>query len=596
MPNKVVFVITTISIVLAINFLLFIEKEIAVKEHLKKEANQIKLTYNAIEKKHKKIADIIFKTHINKKEITSLFQKAITKNIKQKNNTREKLYLKLKETYQALEEYDIKQLHFHLPNNESFLRFHKPHKFGDNLTTIRETVSYVNKNKKPIHGFEEGRIYNGYRYVFPLFDKKKNHIGSVEVSFNTKAFSKVFYKEFNKLNVFLIPKKLVRKKVFKAEYKNYKSSHLKDFYIEKDALDYLGDEHVQEKFHMKISKKDKDFLNNKALKNKVFTTIGKGYEIILIPIENPISKKTEAVFLVRNTKSFYDLKIFHYQIMAWSSSLLIIIISFLLYKNKIAKHKLIKLNKNLKKEVSKKVKELREKDKIIFKKSKDAAMGEMIDAIGHQWMSPLSVIRLLSESIHLDLKMGTLDEKETIFLTKRIGQQVDHLVETIEEFRNFFRLSSKTEYKNLYEVIHSVQCLMKDELIRNNIELKIIGDQKISVSLIPNQFKHVIINFITNSRDAFFQNEIKQNKTIECNILRKENIVILEVLDNAGGIPSHVLPKIFEPNFTTKSSLHGTGIGLYMCKQILEKIDCSIEVFNKKEGACFRLIFKNETI
>jgi hypothetical protein len=46
---------------------------------------------------------------------------------------------------------------------------HKPSKYGDNLTFIRESVAYVNKFKKPIDGFEEGRIFNGFRFVYPLF-------------------------------------------------------------------------------------------------------------------------------------------------------------------------------------------------------------------------------------------------------------------------------------------------------------------------------------------------------------------------------------------------------------------------------------------
>lgn len=128
---------------------------------------------------------------------------------------REELYIALIHNYENFKNYGIQQLHFHLPNNDSFLRFHAPKIYGDNLTNIRESVKFVNTNKIPIIGFEEGRIFNGYRYVYPLFDENKIHIGSVEISSSLLYFKKVFENNNNSHIDYILKKEVVEKKFIK---------------------------------------------------------------------------------------------------------------------------------------------------------------------------------------------------------------------------------------------------------------------------------------------------------------------------------------------------------------------------------------------
>ena len=123
--------------------------------------------------------------------------------------------------YNNMHDFKLKQLHFHLKNNDSFLRFHRPDKFGDNLADVRETVKYVNKYQKPAHGFEEGRIYNGYRFVYPLKLNDK-YIGSVETSVSMEDITNEFRKEFSKDIDFIIKKSVVDKNLFNSEKDNYK--------------------------------------------------------------------------------------------------------------------------------------------------------------------------------------------------------------------------------------------------------------------------------------------------------------------------------------------------------------------------------------
>lgn len=257
------------------------------------------------------------------------------------------------------------------------------------------------------------------------------------------------------------------------------------------------------------------------------------------------------------------------------------------------KQRLQYLNANLQEEVEKRVQEIREKDELILKQSKDAIMGEMIDSVAHQWKSPLGVIKLLAETIKLELEFFETPNLENILDdSKKIEEQVDHLVETLDEFRNFFRPITQLENVCLFNIAESVKVLMHDELIKNNITIDINDSSNRKVNLITNQFKHVLINLISNSKDAFVENSV-EHREIEIRIFDEEEFVILEFQDNAGGIPENLFEKIFEDNFTTKEVGKGTGIGLFMSKRILEKIDAEIKVFNKDQGSVFRVVFTN---
>ena len=82
----------------------------------------------------------------------------------------------------------VLQYHFVFPDNTTFLRMHKPNKFGDDLTPVRDDFRYVNNTQKPIRTFTQGRTAHGFRNVFPLFNKESEYVGSMEVSFSSDSF------------------------------------------------------------------------------------------------------------------------------------------------------------------------------------------------------------------------------------------------------------------------------------------------------------------------------------------------------------------------------------------------------------------------
>ncbi len=235
------------------------------------------------------------------------------------------------------------------------------------------------------------------------------------------------------------------------------------------------------------------------------------------------------------------------------------------------------------------------KDKIIEKQSRLAAMGEMIDAVAHQWKQPLNAISMMVDMLRDDFKSSHVDDAYIDDLDETIHLQIDHMVNTLNEFRTFLRPSTKNEYFHINTVVQNVQILMKDELIAQNIHINLEINEDIETFGNKNEFKHLFINLINNSIDAFNEKNILDRK-LDIRCYKENKNTYIEVEDNAGGIPKNIINHIFKPNVTTKQDGKGTGIGLYMSTQIVNKNNGSINVHNTESGAFFTIILKQSTI
>jgi C4-dicarboxylate-specific signal transduction histidine kinase len=225
-------------------------------------------------------------------------------------------------------------------------------------------------------------------------------------------------------------------------------------------------------------------------------------------------------------------------------------------------------------------------EKILQQQAKMAAMGEMMDAVAHQWKQPLNALSMYTQLLQSDFEEGVVDSAYINTLVHDVDEQIEHMISTLTEFRTFFRSDKEVEPFGLKRCIQTVMLLMKDELLRNQIEVRIESEKEIIITGIENEFKHLILNIITNARDVFIERE-RKNRVIYIRFHQKNGKVILQIEDNAGGIPDELIKDIFKPNFTSKAE--GTGIGLYMSAQIAQKLNGQLYVDNTQRGAAFTL-------
>lgn len=240
--------------------------------------------------------------------------------------------------------------------------------------------------------------------------------------------------------------------------------------------------------------------------------------------------------------------------------------------------------------VEKEISKRKEQEKLLEHQTKMAAMGEMMDAVAHQWKQPLNALNMYGDLIKDDFEEGNINQSYISQFSDDIHLQIEHMVNTLDEFRTFFRPNKENENFQLLDVVTSVLFLTKDEFLKHSISVNIEQEDSIELFGSKNEFKHLVLNIINNAKDAFIDNGIK-NRMIKIRLIHSNENDRLEIEDNAGGIPEEVILNIFKANVTTKSEGKGTGIGLYMSTQIANKFNAKLSVKNKKEGACFFVRF-----
>lgn len=236
------------------------------------------------------------------------------------------------------------------------------------------------------------------------------------------------------------------------------------------------------------------------------------------------------------------------------------------------------------------VTELRAASRELQFKSRQAAMGEMVAMIAHQWRQPITSIGMIAGNLEFDMMMDELDKDTVKESLGSINLHVKYLSDTIDVFRNFLSQNKRRSKVMLIDAIEEALFILRAECKEKNITLNVDNScENIELSIFKDELVQAIINITTNAKEALVENAIKDpNITLTCR--DDKDFVIIEMLDNAGGIKPDIMSKIFTPYFSTKKEKNGTGLGLYMTKTIVEEyLDGDIFVTNTDKGALFSI-------
>ncbi len=247
------------------------------------------------------------------------------------------------------------------------------------------------------------------------------------------------------------------------------------------------------------------------------------------------------------------------------------------------------LNFSLEERVREQVVAHREKDKMLIQQSKMAAMGDMISMIAHQWRQPLNQMSYVLMNIESAYEFKELTPKYMDEKVKEGTKLLEYMSHTIDDFKNFFKPDKARSDEQISEVLEHTVSLVKKSLDAHNINLEMTLESDARLMVYRNELLQVILNLITNAKDAMVMNEVPEPK-MHISIAEDETSVIISVCDNGGGVDEAIKAKIFEPYFTTKGTQSGTGLGLYMAKTIVEEhLNGTLTVVNTSDGACFKI-------
>ena len=243
------------------------------------------------------------------------------------------------------------------------------------------------------------------------------------------------------------------------------------------------------------------------------------------------------------------------------------------------------LEERVKSEVAKNI----EKDTQLMHQARLAQVGEMVSMIAHQWRQPLHIISTAATEMDLKIHLDTIDYSTCQKNLDTINTMTQHLSATIDDFRDFFRMTREKERTSLQEVVTATLSIVKEHIENTNITLHTDLQSSAVFYSYPNELKQVLLNLLKNAEDVLEEKEIG-NPQIKIQTFSDEMNIFLEVCDNGGGVPAALSERVFDAYFSSKPHDKGTGLGLYMSKKIIEE-HCGGELSlrNDEEGACFRI-------
>ncbi|PLX66662.1 MAG: hypothetical protein C0602_11370 [Denitrovibrio sp.] len=238
-----------------------------------------------------------------------------------------------------------------------------------------------------------------------------------------------------------------------------------------------------------------------------------------------------------------------------------------------AEQELDNINKHLEERVNEEIEKRQMHEKTIFEQKKFIDMGQMINAIAHQWRQPLNNITLTSQMMK-EIYHGHDFDVEYDYLAGQLTEMVKHMSETIDDFRNFFSPNKQKVWYSIVKEILSATDLIKAQLDNNGIEIffrcdcsnnnfecteyfssKYCDKEKYSIFGYPNELIQVYFNLISNAKDAILEassNDNSVKKKIGVFISVGMNEYKIRVFNCGKQISAEVMPNIFNPYFTTK--------------------------------------------
>jgi PAS domain S-box-containing protein len=245
-----------------------------------------------------------------------------------------------------------------------------------------------------------------------------------------------------------------------------------------------------------------------------------------------------------------------------------------------------RLNENLEQQVAAQVDKNMAQERMLVHQSRLAAMGEMIGNIAHQWRQPLNALGLLLANIKDAWDFGELDQQSLDKSMADGNRLIQKMSTTIDDFRNFFRPNREKAPFDLAQAVQEALGLVEASFRSHGVAIRLETPAPLLAQGYANEFSQVLLNVLSNARDAILAHR-RGSGEVSLHLAEENDMAVVTVCDNGGGIPEEVLSRIFEPYFTTKEK--GTGIGLYMSRLIMDHMDGVIEARNSAEGVEMRL-------
>jgi signal transduction histidine kinase/CheY-like chemotaxis protein/HPt (histidine-containing phosphotransfer) domain-containing protein len=549
--------------------------------------SELRVHYNTIINTYKLVSETVLEEAINKPGVLVSMAKALHADKENRAKYRKELFDKLTPTYERLKKRNVRQLHFQFPDGTSFLRFHRPEKFGDNLTDIRDSIKIANRDKSVQIGFEEGRIKNGFRYVFPL-SYKNEHIGAVETSVSFNTISALLKEIHHGKYHLLISKDILKQKVFRDETSKYVPTVFTSQYVYEANMVKKISAHSIKLNWLMIGKVEKRLAKREGFAIPL-SKEGVNSLVSFLPVKN--LKGNHAAFIVSyktdDTIARFERSFLHQTLTA--ELFLLFMTLFAIRerhsqkKLRQAKDALEKNNRELENHRLKLEKEIDERIETeeALQRSKTAAeaanvaKSEFLANMSHEIRTPLNgVIGMLN--LLENLRLGA-EEKDYVETAMTSAEALLSIINDILDFSKIEAgmLEIETKPFNLEHELNRCVRVFSSKIEAKGVELITGFDANMPKVVVGDivRLRQVLDNLLSNALKFTSKGHVWVN--VKC--LRadeKTARIQFSVQDTGIGIPREKQGRIFD-HFTqadtsTTRNFGGTGLGLAICRQLVE--------------------------
>jgi len=245
------------------------------------------------------------------------------------------------------------------------------------------------------------------------------------------------------------------------------------------------------------------------------------------------------------------------------------------------------LNSELEQRVEEELERRLSQEQMLLRQYRMASLGQMIDAIAHQWKQPLMNVNAVLMNIDREMEKPVPARAYIGKKTDEINALTDYMATTINDFRYLFKEKKEKVNISVHVLMEELLRIMHHSLRGTTIEIDC--EPEITVSGYKSELTQVMMILFSNARNALSQNKTK-DPYIRVSVDQIDAYTIIRLEDNAGGVAVESIESIFEPYYTTNTTETCSGLGLYIAKIIIvHNMQGEISVQNQEEGACFTI-------
>lgn len=537
--------------------------------YLDERTRELEVAYETVTSTVAATPELFYLQTATNRLVSQLMREANTASSAERDALRKQLLNLFANDYQILEHLDFRQLHFHLRDNQSFLRFHRPERFGDDLTNARPTVRAANETLQPAYGFEEGRIINGFRYVYPLFHDSE-HVGSFEVSMNYHAiFSRMKASRPVALD-FILSWETIKNTVFEDELDNYEPSCFSDSFAREAGFPYpdtaalLGFEYECLLEHRGVEQRLRKSLDAFQAASIPFTVRGVPAVVSLLPLRN---FQGESVGFILGYSRFDELT-FARRFFLVVGVVLVALAStvFMLFlRITQSRERITRAGEDLQQTIQ--------------------AKNRFFSIVSHDLRGPVGSLATLCRMLETDLKETESVSASTLEVAETVASGAENAARLLHDLLDWSRsqrgdIAYHPEEQSLHELVTSQIAILERAAAEKSISLinevggvVVYGDEYMIKTIIRN----LLSNGIKFTPDG---------GSISVTATANAEDVVMSVTDTGVGMSEQQQANLFDVSVKASTrgtrSEAGTGLGLTVCNEFVQvhkgRIDVASEL------------------